>query len=55
MTELQLQEELEAIHGKLDAVLAETSQQQRHRREMEDLRELNTPEAKRGMTYASGF
>ena len=39
MTELQLQEELEVIHGKLDAVLAEISLQQRHRREMEDLRD----------------
>ena len=39
MTELQLQEELAAIHGKLDAVLAEISLQQRHRREMDDLKE----------------
>jgi uncharacterized protein YjgD (DUF1641 family) len=39
MTELQLQGELAAIHGKLDAVLAEISLQQRHRREMDDLKE----------------
>ena len=39
MTELKVQEELEAIHGKLDAVYAEISLQRRHRREMDDLKD----------------
>lgn len=39
MTEPRIQEELEAVHGKLDAVLAEISLQQRHRHEMDDLRD----------------
>ena len=39
MTELQIQEQLDAIHGKLDTVIAEISLQQRHRREMDDLRD----------------
>ena len=39
MTEPRIQEELEAIHAKLDAVLAEISLQQRHRREMDDLKD----------------
>ena len=39
MTELQIQEQLDAIHGKLDTVIAEISLQQRHRREMDDLKD----------------
>jgi uncharacterized protein YjgD (DUF1641 family) len=39
MTELQIQDELSAIHSKLDVVLAEISLQQRHRREMDELKE----------------
>ena len=39
MTELQIQEELVALHRKLDTVLEEIAMQQRHRREMEDLKD----------------
>ena len=39
MTELQVQHELAAIQSKLDIVLGEIALQQRHRREMEDLKE----------------
>ena len=39
MTEVQIQEELAAIRAQLDLVVAEIALQQRHRREMDDLKE----------------
>ena len=39
MDEQRLQQQIDALNGKLDLILEEVAQQQRHRREMEDLKD----------------
>ncbi len=39
MEEAKLQQQIDALNGKLDIILEEISHQQRHRREMEDLKD----------------